>query len=170
MKLLLTSLFVLLAAAAPPQKPKPTEVHVDNEPWHLELSLDGFQPAEGFPSSVNRQILTYRNGRGTMLSVIVENAHAPATLASCRRLFARRMQGGGGPIPVNEVQRHRSDASFQEYDLKIGSNGATMLHHNIYSCRVRGSYYIDVHASKVPYQPGDRDALMALVDSVRIVN
>lgn len=36
--------------------------------------------------------------------------------------------------------------------------------------RVRGTYYIDVHASRIRYRLTDHDALMALIDGVAIVD
>lgn len=170
MKFSLTWLLVAIAAAAPAQAPGSTQLRIHNEPWQLELSLGDLKPTQGFPSRADRQVSTYRNDKGVTLSVIVENARAPATLASCRNVFARRKQGKGGLVPVNEVQSQRGETAFQEYDFKLALKGKTIVHHNIFSCRVRGTHYIDVHASKIDYRPSDRDALMALVNSVKIVD
>ena len=157
---------LVVSASSSAQPPKPTELRFANVPWHLALSLGDMKPTEGFPSRPDRDVFTYGDGKGTILSVIVENAHAPATLASCRDVFARRK---AGMQPANEVQGQRGDAATQEYDLKVDIQGETIVHHNVFSCRVRGTFYIDAHASKVRYQPGDRDALMALLDGVAIV-
>lgn len=163
---------LVLAAAAPAQAPKPTELHFGNEPWRLVVSATGMKPIEGVPSKPDRQVFTYHNDAElTVLSVIVENAHAPATLASCRDVFARRkQQGAAGLLPVNEVQAQRGEAATQEYDLVVPYQGKTITQHNVFSCRVRGTYYIDVHASKIDYQPAERDKVLALVDAVAIVD
>lgn len=162
-----------LAAATPVQAKKPITLQVGNQPWHLVLPSGELKPIEGAPSSPDRQIFTYRSGQ-MVLSVIVENAHEPATMASCRSVFAQRKQQGTGGMRVsNEVQSLRGEAATQEFDLKLGAIDpklAAVVEHDIYSCRVRGTYYIDVHASKLPYQPGDHAALMALADGVAIVN
>jgi len=172
MKPFRTSLVVMvaavtaLAAGAPAQAKKPIELHFGNQPWHLVLSSGELKRIEGAPSSPDRQIFTYRSGQ-MLLSVIVENAHAPATMASCRAVFEQRTHfEAGGMGPSNEVQSQRGEAAMQEYDLKLGP----VVQRDIFSCRVRGTYYIDVHASKLPYQPGDHAALMALVDGVAIVD
>jgi hypothetical protein len=158
---------IALAAATPAQAKKPIELHFGKEPWHLVLSASDLKPMQGAPSGRDRQVFTYANDRGMLLSVIVENAHQPATMASCRAVFDERKHfDAGGMGPSNEVQGQRGEAAMQEYGLKFGP----IVQHDIFSCRVRGTYYIDVHASKLPYQPGDRDALMALVDAVTIVN
>ena len=173
MKLASAPLLVALVASAPSsaQSSKPTELRFADVPWHLALALGDMKPAEGFPSRPDRDVFTYSDGKGTILSVIVENAHAPATLASCREVFERRKLGnpGEGILLVNEVQGQRGDAATQEYDLKIDSHGEAIVQHNVFSCRVRGNYYIDAHASKIRYRPGDRNALMALIDGVTIV-
>ena len=172
MKLLRTSLVTMLTgialmAATAAQAKKPIELHFGNERWHLVLSSRDLKPTEGAPSDPDRQIWTYLNEQQMVLSVIVENAHQPATMASCRDVFAQRKQHGAGGLALsNEVQGQRGEAAIQEYDLKLG----TIVQHNIYSCRVRGTYYIDVHASKVGYEPGDHDALITLVDAVVIGN
>ena len=169
MKLLLASLLLALAAGATAQASKPTELRFGNEPWRLLFSLGDLKPTQGVASRPDRDAFTYRNDRGVTLSIIVENAHAPATLASCRNVFARRKQGNGRLVPINEVQDQRGEAAIQEYDFTIDSKGTTVVHHNVFSCRVRGTHYIDVHASKMGYRPGDRPALLALVEGVKIV-
>ena len=169
MKFASAPILIALVSSAPSsaQSSKPTELRFGNVPWHLALSLGDMKPAEGFPSRPDRDVFTYSNGKGTILSVIVENAHAPATLASCRDVFARRK---AGMQPANEVQGQRGDGATQEYDLKVDFQGEAIVQHNVFSCRVRGTYYIDTHASKIRYQAGDRDALMALIDGVAIVD
>jgi len=157
---------LVVSASSSAQSPKPTELRFGNAPWHLALSLGDMKPTEGFPSRPDRDVFTYGDGKGTILSVIVEDAHAPATLASCRDVFARRK---AGMQPANEVQGQRGDAATQEYDLKVDFQGEAIVQHNVFSCRVRGTFYIDTHASKIRYQSGDRDALMALIDGVAIV-
>jgi hypothetical protein len=157
--------FVVSAPAG--AAPKPTELHFGSEPWHLVLSLGDLKPTEGAPSSVDRKVFTYADDRGSVLSVIVEDAHRPAIMASCRDVFAGRkaeMQ------PDNETQGQRGDSATQEYDLKLNFQGKPIVQHNVFSCRTRGNYYIDVHASHVPYQPSDHDALMALMAAVAIID
>lgn len=168
MKLASVPILIALVASAPSsaQSSKPTELRFAGVPWHLALALGDMKPAEGFPSRPDRDVFTYSNGKGTILSVIVENAHAPATLESCRDVFERRKDG---MQPDNEVEGQRGDAATQEYDLKLDFQGEAIIQHNIFSCRVRGTHYIDTHVSKIRYRPGDRDALMALIDDVAIV-
>jgi hypothetical protein len=165
----LGSLLTALAAAASAYAPEPAEVRVDNETWYLQLPSGDLQPIEAVPSTADRKVLTYRV-RDMTLSVIVENAHAPATIASCREVFDGRQQGMAQFGLANEVRSQRGDAAIQEHDLTIDDRGQRVAHHDIFSCRVRGFYYIDVHASKTGYRPGDHDALMALVSEVRIVD
>jgi hypothetical protein len=165
MKLIAASLLVGLAYSAALAAPNPTELRIADVPWHLELSLGDMKPIEGFPSRPDRDAFTYQNANA-ILSVIVENAHVPATLDSCRDVFARRKTGMGA---INEVQGQRGDAATQEFDLKTEFQGRTIVQHNIFSCRVRGTYYVDTHVSKIAYVPADRPALMALIDGVKIV-
>jgi len=173
MKLASAPILIALVASAPSsaQSPKPTELRIANAPWHLALSLGDMKPAEGFPSRPDRDVFTYSNGKGTILSVVVENAHAPATLASCREVFERRKLGnpGEGIRLVNEVQGQQGEAATQEYDLTIESGGQTIVQHNAFSCRVRGTYYIDVHASGIRDKPGNQAPLWSLIDGVAIV-
>lgn len=161
---ILAALASSTAFAAPRQ---PTELRIANVPWHLELSLGDMKPVEGFPSRPDRDVFTYRSDQGAILSVIVEDAHAPATLDSCRDVFARRKAGVGA---INEVQGQSGDAATQEYDVKVDFQGQTIVQHNIFSCRVRGTYYIDGHVSKIAFVPADRAALMALIDGVKVVD
>jgi hypothetical protein len=170
MKSAQTLLMLASAAAAPASTSKPTAVTVDNEPWYLLLDLGDLTPTEGIESNSNRKILTFGSDKGVMLSVIVQKVHAPATLAGCRDLFDRRKRGEGDLIPANEVQWQQGDTSIQEFEWFFGSGDKTIIHHNTFSCRVRGNYYIDVHASKAGYRPSDHDALMALINDVRIVD
>jgi hypothetical protein len=160
----------LVAVSASASASKPSELHFGGEPWHLELSLGDMKPIQGLPGRPDRDVFTYSDDRGTVLSLVVENAHEPATIASCREVFARRKQGMAAMQPVNEVQGQRRDAVTQEYDLTLDLKGKPILQHNIYSCRVRGNYYIDVHASRIAYRPSDHDALMSIIDAVRIID
>src|SRR5262249_20109396 len=158
----LLALFALLALAAA----APTELRFADAPFHLALSLGDMTPFEGAPSTADRKVFSYSQGT-TDLSVIVENAHAPAVMESCRDLFQRRKEG---MQPANEVQGQRGDAATQEFDMPLEFQGKPIVQHNIFSCRVRGTWYIDTHASKMGYAPGDHDALMAIVDGVKIVD
>lgn len=170
MKVALASMLMAAPGLAAAPSAQPAEIRPAGEPWHLSLSLGDLTPVQGYPSRQDREVRTYRNGSGVTLSVIVENARAPATLASCRNVFARRKQGRGSMIPINESQREANGTVFQEYDLSMEAVGKSGLHHNIHSCRARGTYYIDVHASKANYRPADRAALLALVNGVTIVD
>ena len=170
MRLFLLAIAMATTTAAAAEASKTKILHFGNEPWHLILSLSGLTPAEGFPGSPDRDVFTYTNDRLMNLSVVVENAHAPATLASCRDVFAQRKQGYDGITGVqliNEIEGQRGDAATQEYEVRLPNRA---IHHNVFSCRARGTYYIDVHVSKLGYQPSDRDALMALMDAVTIVD
>jgi hypothetical protein len=169
MKFAVTWMMLGLAAGAPARSREPTEILFDQEPWRLALFLGDLKPVQGYPDSPNRQVLTYGNEKGVMLSVIVQKIGAPATLASCLNVFDHRKQGRDGTVPVNEVHGQRSQTAYQEYDLILGAGANAIVHHDIFSCRVRGNYYIDVHASKLDYRRSDHAALMALVDGVRIV-
>jgi len=167
MKLIAGSILIALVASAPSlaQSSKPIELRFANVPWHLELSLGDMKPIQGFPSRPDREVFTYRNDKA-ILSVIVENAHAPATLDSCRDVFERRK---AGMELSKDVQGQRGDAATQEYNLSFGDRKAMAFQHNVYSCRVRGTYYIDVHASRINYEPVNQDGLWALIDGVAIV-
>src|SRR5262245_34457571 len=147
--------FMLLAAiavSAAASAQAPSELRFGSEPWRLALSLDGFKAYEGVPSTADRQVYSYSNGL-RVISVIVENAHAPATLASCRDVFAQRKQKSvQGIFPTNETQGQRGDGATQEYDLELNFQGKAIVQHNAFACRVRGNYYIDVHASKMDYR------------------
>lgn len=168
MKIIARSVLAACLTASVPvsASSKPAELHFGTESWHLALSLGGLKPSQGAPSSPDRQIFTYDDDRGTILSVIVENAHEPATMAGCRDVFARRTQAG----MLNEAQGERGEAATQEYDLKLRVQGQPLVWHHAHSCRVRGTYYIDVHASRMRYRPTDHDALMALIDGAAIVD
>ena len=165
MRRMVTAFGLLTASAAPAAAP--TELRFGSEPWHLALTLGGLKPTQGVESTGERQAWTWSNDTGTILSVIVENAHAPADLASCRDVFERRK---ADLKPVNEVQGERGDAATQEYDFQLDFHGKPLVQHNIFSCRVRGTWYIDAHVSKIGYDAArDRAALLALLDGVAIV-
>jgi len=73
-------------------------------------------------------------------------------------------------VMVNEAQGQRGDALTQEFDAKLEFKGQPAIQHHIFSCRSRGNYFIDVHASKFGYVPADRATLMAVVDGVKVVD
>jgi len=162
-----TASLVVFSAAAPAKIPKATELHFGSEPWHLELSLGDLKPGSGPESTPDRQVYYYDNRQGTVLSVIVENAHESANIDACREVFERRK---ADVQPTDEVQGSRGDAATQEYDWKLEFQGKPVVQHNVFACRIRGTYYIDVHASKIRYVPSDRDTLMRLVDAVKVVD
>lgn len=164
---ILRALLVILSATAPAIAQKTTELHFGSEPWHLELSLGDLKPSGGAESRPDRKVYTYADKQGAVLSVIVENAHAAANIESCREVFQRRK---ADIQPDDEVQGGRGDAVSQEYDWKLEFRGKPVVQHNVFVCHVRGTYYIDVHASKIPYIPSDHDALMRLVDAVTLVD
>ena len=145
-----TASLVIFPAAAPARILATTELHFGSEPWHLELSLGDLKPIDGAESRPARQVYTYVDGQGTVLSVIVENAHEPASIDSCRDVFQRRKAQFQ---PNGEIQGNRGDAATQEYDLQLDFHGKPIVQHNVYACHVRGTYYIDVHASKFSISP-----------------
>lgn len=144
-----------------------SDLHFGKEKWHLALSLPGLKPAQADRSNPDRQSFYYMSeDRSVIVSVIVENAHAPAKMASCHRVFEQRAKAPF--ISKLEIKAgKRGDAALQEYTVNLSPDGSKVQRH-IHTCRVRGNYYVDVHASKSLYVPADRALLLALVDGVTI--
>jgi hypothetical protein len=159
----------LAAAAASAKAPAPTELPVFGVPWHLSLALGAMKPFVLEPGRPGRQTYDFHTDDGTsVMTIAVENVEEPATLDGCRDVFDRRPGRIGGELKGLHAEQ-RGDSAMQEYDWYGTVEGRAYVQHNVFSCRVRGTYYIDVHASKLTPGPGDAAALRALVDGVRIV-
>lgn len=144
------------------------DLHFGREKWHLSLSLPGLKPAQADKANPDRQSFYFMSeDRSVIVSVIVVNAQAPATMASCKRVFEQRAKAPF--ITKVEIKAgKRGEAALQEYTVNLAPDGSKVQRH-IHTCRVKGNYYIDVHASKSLYTPADRSTLLALVDGVTIV-
>lgn len=159
----------LIAAPLIAQSGSLPDLHFGREKWHLSLNLPGLAPAQADKANPDRQTFYYMSeNRSVIVSVIVENAHAPAKMASCHRVFEQRAKAPF--IAKVEIKAgKRGDAALQEYTVNLAPDGSKVQRH-IHTCRVRGNYYIDVHASKSLYGAADRKMLLALVDGVAIVD
>lgn len=164
MHLLLATLVTALAAA-----PAPIRLPVANAPFHLTVELGGMKPFELDPSRPGRQTFSFHTNDGnSVMTIAVEDVEEPATLAGCREVYDRRPARIGGELRGYHVEQH-GEAAMQEYAWYTTVDGRAYVQHNVFSCRVRGTYFIDVHASALNPKPGDAARLRTLVDRVRIV-
>jgi hypothetical protein len=162
-------LFLAPLALAAAAAPAPTRLAVANAPFHLTVELGNMTPFKLDPGRPGRQTFDFHTGDGnSVMTIAVEDVDEPATLAGCKEVFDRRPGKIGGEFNEYHVEQH-GEALMQEYDWHTTVAGRAYVQHNVFSCRVRGNYYIDVHASALNPRPGDAARLRALVSKVRIV-
>jgi len=162
------------ALAAPPPNTTPatptTELHSPDVPWHLTLALGNLKRFELEPDRPHHSEFDYRTDDGNMiLGVAIEDVVEPATLAQCREVSdSRAAESGDGTKGLKTWQS--GEAVMQEYEWHTTLNGHPYVEHNVYSCRVRGTHFINVHAVKLDPGPSDAAMLRTLVENVRIVD
>lgn len=167
--LLIASLFPSASA----QKDLPQEkllVAYPKKSWGLQIDSPGFVVDLSQRKEDGHQYLMATNRKtGIEVSVTLEQEKGPADGSTCPEYLARRVQSLPAGMKATDVQTSRiSDISVIEYLLPEVQN-IPVRQHNLVGCMAKDDVYIDIHVSKVKFDPSDEKLFTDLLSTVKIV-
>jgi len=136
-------------------------------PWVMTVPAEDFQIAETRQSPDGRvnYFLFTSVKNGFSASIYIEPADKCTDSKSCRD-FVRTSTLPNVPDAENVSSSEIGEVSVFEYFVR-GFRGQPVRAHNMNAEFVRDGFWVDLHISKVRYEPQDRKSFEALVRSVK---
>jgi tetratricopeptide (TPR) repeat protein len=162
-------LFSAGSFAASEETPGPIVLSLPDINWALEINAPGFSLEEfeiappGHASrfqAVNRQ-------SGINMSGFLEKAPKKGNSEDCRAYYWEKAQKS--PYPKTDIKMSQSgEMSIVEYFVKEYM-GRQVNQKNFNAYIAESDYWIDIHLSKVDYQPNDQERFNAILNQVKII-
>lgn len=165
--ILLFSIFCLELSA---QKLQPDMNHISlpDEDWDLALNLDGFEVSKNSVSADGkaREILVGQENSLLNVSVFIEEADHAGDAIACRKFYWAKAEKS--PLPKQNLKLYENNGmAFVEHDTKE-YQGQKVNYHSMNIYLSKGTYWIDVHISKMSYKPEDQILFDNIVNSIKI--
>ena len=153
------------AQAPPASRPVVLSIALEGKPWALQMDGAGFTATfDGTKSDGRRYYFGSNKTSGVVLSVTLEKSNSPATLDDCRRTMKLRLE--------RKENFERKDPASQEiHGMAVVAytipeyGGVPVVQRNVFACMPKDDVYIDIHLSKVQYQPSDDSLFSALLET-----
>ena len=137
--------------------------------WGLRVDLDGFKlrstgPPKGRPGM---HVAAGKDDPDINISIFLETDSRADSAKGYRQWYRdNHVRPIMGSKPFDIQESDRNGVPILEYSHTLADHNATMRHMNAFF--VHDGVWIDVHISKVPYSPDDREHFNAIFDSVVI--
>jgi hypothetical protein len=166
-----TVLAIGISEQVPAQETKSKEtvgISFPGKNWEVRIDSPGFLVESQGPKGDGREYLLANNSNtGIVLSVTLEESKDGADSGTCPDFLRKRVDGlsrlGVTDVKTSEV----NSMAVVEY-LLPKPEGIPLRQKNFVLCAAKEDVYIDVHLSKVQFQPSDESLLMDVLAHVRI--
>ena len=171
---ILSAQIFLLFSPALAQKSDPQEklaMAYPGESWRLQIDAPGFEVKSKERKPDGREYLTAENSETKMfLSVMMERGKGPADEASCPDYLTDRLRSSPAGVYPTDVRSARiAGRAIIEYLVPEVQN-VPVRQKNFVACLTHGNVYIDVHLSKVLFNPADEELFTGLLSKISIVD
>jgi hypothetical protein len=158
----------VLAQTGPPQEK--LLIGYPGKSWGLQINSPGFTVDLSQRKEDGRQYLRATNRKtGIEVSVTLEQGSGPADESTCPEFLARRVRSLPAGMKATDVQSSRmSDMSVIEY-LLPELQKIPVRQHNLVGCMTKENVYIDIHLSKIQFNPSDEKLFTELLANVKII-
>lgn len=159
-------LCTISGGAESPQE-KRLEFTISESPWTLTIPSDDFHVAEKKmrADGLGAYFHLVDEKQKINLSMFIEPVNNCKDSKSCRDMLWKL----GNPEwvnPQNVVQSEIGDASVLEF-LIPSYQGIAIRQQNVYAEFVLDGFWVDMHLSKVLYQPGDHAVFERIIKSIK---
>ena len=157
---------------SPPPAPAPSTLRKMTYPgkrWSLVLDLPGFEFQERAtrPDMTGVRVFGSNDSTGVIISVFLERADHEGDARVCRDFYRKKGRGKG--LPQKDLRiSERGEMALVEYTFGR-VKGLDLNQRNVNAYLSHDGVWIDIHLSKVKFEPSDQRLFDVLLDSVRIV-
>ncbi len=138
--------------------------------WSLAIDLPGFRQSESDSPQGNPGRIYYfgaNDATGIAVSVIMEQGRKNSTNLDCRGYYWSGLQNA--PIKRSNFRTwEEGTMAYLEYLAELP--GTSIRQKNLFAFVVKENIYIQIHLSKVNFQPPDNDRFQKIMRSVGITS
>jgi hypothetical protein len=125
------------------------------EPWALAFDAMGFAIQKNELQPDGRAYLLAENKETNVtLSVYLEHVSGSATEAGCDKTQKQRLEGKVDFKREAVATRKSGGINIVEYTMPE-FQGVPVQQRNLFACFPKGDVYVDIHISKIAFQPQD---------------
>jgi hypothetical protein len=174
MKIAKSLVFILLVLSAAAARPRQDDkgvrrLSIPGRSWALEISLPGFvvEREQLRGDGLARMIMAGNGEKGYVVSVFLEPIPHGESVTQLRDLGAGIKDTS--PFKLSDFKTSEyGKVPTLEYVIKE-AQGRPVNQKNFNAYFVNDGYWVDVHLSKVLYEPGDEKLFYTIIDSVKFV-
>lgn len=157
-----------LAQQAP--SPAPLSVSFPHKSWAFQINSPGFAvETEGAKSDGREYLLANNSKTGMVLSVTLEKSPGRADPKSCPDYLRTRMKSVASLDPKDVKTSQVGGMSVVEYIIP-GPNGMQLEQKNFVACTAKEDVYLDIHLSKVKFQPSDERSFIEVLKQTQFAD
>lgn len=176
LRAVLCALLILMPPASPgPQSPDARTADslatsFPGKSWEVRVDSPGFAIEVNGPKADGRQYLVANNSKtGLVLSITLEKTDGPADASTCPAYLEKRAHSLSG-LGLQDIKASTvNSAAVIEY-LIPKANGIPLRQKNFFLCSAKEDVFIDLHLSKVQFQPDDEALFLDVLNRVQIVD
>ena len=142
-------------------------ISLPGKAWSVSADLKGFTVDTNGLQKDGRYYLMSHADPGFAFSIYLEKVRGAANSAGCRDSLSQKADRA--KAMAEDIQQSESGSMELLQYMIVEFKGAKVHQKNVFGCLFRDDVYVDAHASKTLYKPEDEPRLMALLQSVQIV-
>jgi hypothetical protein len=147
----------------------PLSISLPDKTWAVEIHAEGFTlTADDSAPGGKRRIMAIDEARGITISVQLEQVNHEPTLDECRQSQRDRVKAFTGKLQMRDI-KYGDDGkmAFVEYFVPE-YEGRPVRQNNLFACFSKENVFVDVHVSKIPFEPKDEEMLSAVMGTVYV--
>ena len=172
-----TACLSLLAAAIPigsrAQEAKPQQSMSISSPgknWELKISSPGFAiESEGRQSDGREYLLANNSKTGIVLSITLEQSPNGADSKTCPD-FLRKRVDAMSQLGITDVKASEMNSMSVIELILPKPQGVPLQQKNLFVCTAKDDIYVDIHISKVQFQPSDESLFTDVLNHVQMID
>ena len=166
----LLAFFVTATFVASPQDSKPQQsvnIAMTGKTWALVVDSPGFTVESQGPKPDGRQyLLANDHKRNVVLSITLEQSPEGADAKTCPDYLHSRAKSLAPFGPTNIKYTEIAQMPVLEYFIPQ-VQGMPVKQENFVACNAKEDVYVDIHLSKVLFQPSDTPVFVDILNTVR---
>ena len=144
-------------------------ISLPDRTWAVEVQAEGFtlDDDQSAPGG-KRRIQASDDTRGITISVQLEQVNHEPTLDECRQSQRDRVKAFTGKLAMREI-KYWDDGkmAFLQYFVPV-YEGRPVKQNNLFACFSKENVFVDVHVSKLLFEPKDELMLSAVMGTVYV--
>jgi hypothetical protein len=145
-------------------------VSLPDKSWAVEIDSPGFAVETEGRKADGRQYLLANNPKtGLVLSVTLEESSEGADSKTCPDFLRKRVESIS-QLGVTDVKASQIGSMAVIEYLLPRPQGIPLQQKNFVACTAKEDVYIDIHLSKVKFQPSDESLFTGILNRVRITD